>query len=247
MKPKIALCLSGQLRNWDLLRPCFLYLKNYYKDIDLKIFGSTWTDETYSISDDKELFDLSEELDFNSIAQYPRFSENNEKYTYLLFKSHLLRNKYEVENNYTFDKVIWTRLDCLVKTDMIDNVLNSRLTRDRTIYHQSQIDARLEGPAYFYSLNDNICFGTPHSMDTYSNMFLYFYCNKNINMYPCAHAVNPYFMIANSLLAHSYPILYTIVRERHRGLMKKDIKDMGMETFMSTYKKYKFDDEPIPE
>jgi hypothetical protein len=29
--------------------------------------------------------------------------------------------------------------------------------------------------------------------------------------------------------------------------MKKDIKDMGMETFMSTYKKYKFDDEPIPE
>jgi len=247
-RKKIAIQLSGHIRNFDLIQQFHEYVDKHYKDseYDIDWFASCWIHEEYTLSS-TDIWADYEEIDFNSTATYPRFGENNEKYTYLIQRVNLLRNKYERENKVKYDMVLWTRIDITLHIDVLDKVFKDNHLNERTLYVPGSIQANKVGPAYYYSLNDNGAYALPWVMDIYANMFLYGYCDKEFNKFPCSHAMNPFFMISNTLLARGCPFEYSLVREMHRGKIKMIIKNEGIDKWMSKYHKLRKDDEIIPE
>jgi len=60
-KYRVAVCLSGLFRNWDLCRASFRYWEKVHKNISFEYFISTW-DETQYLNQDKKSKEVKKEI-----------------------------------------------------------------------------------------------------------------------------------------------------------------------------------------
>jgi hypothetical protein len=168
---RIAICISGQLRNWDIMSLIYTSLSNIKSSVQYDFFLSTWNTHSYDLS--KTSFDIIynefDELEWDFYAEQPFF---------LLQEVHKLRNKFEIENSIEYDCVISTRPDMFFNNSTlttITNLCNSDnhdvitpkviYTNTGTIIHRNH---KTSVDRYF--TDDNIYVGHPDGLDVLSNM-----------------------------------------------------------------------------
>ena len=98
-KKKIAICLWGQTRT-------FRTLDNYYRsheDFEFDYFVSTWDDFK-----DKTPFNFFKEKEFID-PKIINFKNNTDRAFYCIHRVNNLKSKYEINNGFIYDYVLWTR------------------------------------------------------------------------------------------------------------------------------------------
>ncbi len=145
-KKKIAICLWGQTRT-------FRTLDNYYrshKDFEFDYFVSTWDDFK-----DKTPFNFFKDKEFID-PKIINFKNNTDKAFYCIHRVNNLKSKYEIDNGFIYDYVLWTRGEIefdqksLIKffNDKVDNHETFEINTDCTIrYADGTI--RLDADHYF--------------------------------------------------------------------------------------------------
>tara|TARA_Y100000034_G_scaffold99544_1_gene122338 strand:+ start:2422 stop:3309 length:888 start_codon:yes stop_codon:yes gene_type:complete len=145
-KIKIAVCLSGLIRYWDVTAKIHEYWNNLYDDVEFYFFVSAWDGEGVYFDSEKVVGGIIEKNDYSKYSfltdyEYLYKNELREEillymeqtpdldhcvpyYTYAIFRTQELRKKYEQENNMEFDGVIQTRNDVWIPTGVLDSVRN---------------------------------------------------------------------------------------------------------------------------
>jgi hypothetical protein len=216
---RAAVCINGQLRNWNHSRPHFDKWNKEIGKIEFDFFISTWDtigfDEFALKPKDEISLDVTDEYigDFDGLVDYEildedainwfdfpvSVNENNTKMAYLFCKCNLLKTKYEHKNNFIYDFVISIRPDFVIKLTQLENRLISILTPtgdewDKMFYELTPITKRVGFPHDSMHIglwrHDIFSMGTSSTMDVYSNMFKYIYLNDDYNMIPIGHVMN---------------------------------------------------------
>lgn len=177
-KRRIAICLSGYVRNWEHCLDSFKLhaIQNY----DCDIFIHTWDKKDYFLRiqnptdlDVEKLESgflpksilVEEKPDF--VLSDLQISKNNENRDcagimsmfYSIYKANELKRNYEDKFNIKYDVVIRTRPDVLYSSN-IDIPINMNSDRLYVPIHGD-----------FLGLNDQIAFGSSEIMNKYSNIY----------------------------------------------------------------------------
>ena len=139
-KYRVAVCLSGLFRNWDLCRASFRYWETVYHDISFEYFISTWDKTQYiylkndkverefsvvtsehfiNDFDPKQLKSFKIESDETNQSIQGSMALNTKRYTHKIMSTNLLKSAYELKNNFKYDLVISTRPDIMIKADSL--------------------------------------------------------------------------------------------------------------------------------
>ncbi len=142
---KIAVCISGQMRSWEVQRGFFNSWNNEIDDVEFDFFISTWDTigfDEIAIKPDKEIsldvtdeyigkinglkdYEILDEDGINWIDLQCSVTERNKKMAYLFCTCNLLKVKYEQENNFIYDSVISIRPDCsMILKQLRDRVIS---------------------------------------------------------------------------------------------------------------------------
>lgn len=205
MVMKIALCLSGQTRNWkssyDSIRTQIIEKYN------VDVFIHTWDVkgkmvphhyiENYNDNFDKVDYEFIDFYKPKKIKidspQYNIFKKkigdsrfyNTLMMWYSIDKSNELRKEYEFENNIKYDVVIRCRFDLFFENFTINNVDKNTiyLPPNENINNPftSEMKQMLKDVGPKYMPNDQLAYGLSNSMDWYCK--LYKIINSNIYKY----------------------------------------------------------------
>ena len=183
---KIAVCLSGLIRSFDVTSKLFKHWNTLYDDVEFYFFISTWKGIEDSFSRTRgnlKDWDFSkykfvtkyEKVDIkNAISSGSKGAKPSAYYSYSLYRVQKMRREYEEE----FDGVIQTRSDIFIDNKMLDGVV--RLCKKGPKRPLSkQIFYTTEGlknetnryPGRFMLKNDYFGFAHPIVMDIYSLMY----------------------------------------------------------------------------
>ena len=116
-KKKIAICLWGQTRT-------FRTLDNYYrshKDFEFDYFVSTWDDFK-----DKTPFNFFKDKEFID-PKIINFKNNTDKAFYCIHRVNNLKSKYELNNGFVYDYILWTRSEILFESKYLLEYIVSKL------------------------------------------------------------------------------------------------------------------------
>ena len=178
---RIAICISGQLRHWDLTSKLFECYNKINPDVQYDFFISTWDDiwegNKYDLSK-SEFITKYELVDPDSNLFQTGFMQS----LYTLKRVHELRNKHEVEFNVKYDAVFTTRSDIYISLNALDvvnvicNTENHEIMSSKIIYtvDSSVVHVESNGDVihheYFIG-NDGLYVGHPNALDIYSNIY----------------------------------------------------------------------------
>jgi hypothetical protein len=167
---KIALCLSGQIRSFDLVKESW---KKFFLKKDIDIFCHTY--HKYDNSKYTNFYNYDDPNDYGSFGESkledildtfkpiyfsyepPHFHENSKSMFYSIYQSNYLKRSYENTRAFKYDVVIRSRYDLLFHSDPIierNEYLN--------IIHR---------PGGTGGINDWYAYGSSEIMDIYSNIF----------------------------------------------------------------------------
>lgn len=186
---KVAICLSGQMRNWDLAKEnqkwfwssCggevdyFIHTWDYSGDRE----GVSMPYKFRKITDDEynryiEFYEPKAHI-FDKKPQ--SFFYDNDHWSSLFYsfsQSILLKRKYEIENNFEYDIVVKSRPDLVFEPSQFF-VLN--LIQNNVIY--TTHGGLLEHEFNMFNINDCTFYSDSYTMDLLINV--YFYRQKLIN------------------------------------------------------------------
>lgn len=199
---KVAICLSGQTRNW---KSSYDSIKNQIiEKYNADVFIHTWnvcgkTIPHNFINDYSDNFD---KIDYEFIKYYnpkkikidwPEYDTFKQKINesrfyntlmmwYSINKSNELRKEYESENNLKYDVIIRCRFDLFFKNFEINNIDKNTiyLPPNENMDNPFTIEMRkiLSQKGNHYMPNDQLSYGTSNVMEYYCSV--YDILNKNI-------------------------------------------------------------------
>lgn len=211
---RVAVCLSGQLRNWRLGWSNQKWFFNNQQGINgnkfsVDYFAHTWNisqdrpklSETYSerVVDREEFdefvksFEIKKALyDSKPITEF-QHSEHWGALFYSFANSIMLKREYELENNFTYDLVIKSRPDIVFNPSMY---VNPMTYDDGTLY--STHGGLMPSEFNMMNFNDCLFLANSRTMDKLINLFHYRMYKINIevdNVHPMGPGVlmNEYF------------------------------------------------------
>jgi len=195
MKNKVAICIAGEMRYWEIT-------KDIFNSFDADIFISTWDTNDrqdnypYKFHGNNNMnIDIINSLDNLKEAEFlpkeieNKFTFNIPKYWYLIHRCNLLKTKQEVKKNFKYDLVLITRPDVLYDKNSL-NSLSYEL--DELCVYSSEINNR---PEYFgLGTMDISAYGTSSTMDIYSSLYKHIFMSDDFNMIPMGHSLIPFYM-----------------------------------------------------
>ena len=180
---KIAVCMSGQLRQWDVAKENQKWFWET-SGVEIDYFIHTWdySGDREGVSQPYVMRDVSQE-DFDKVGDWYKpkkhifdnrkqdFFYANDHWSslfYSLAQSIMLKREYEIENDFEYDLVIKTRPDVVFDPiyffswePLEDNVLFA--TQGGIMEHEF----------HMYNTNDMVFYGTSYTMDLVSQMYFY--------------------------------------------------------------------------
>jgi len=212
-KIKVAICLSGEVRSWELTGKLW---NNYHNhtlvkhpktkeeyEIEYDFFVSSWDCvEQDDIKNNLKNLRGSEFLEPNSPAIYK--NQNLSRMTYLNQRCNLLKTKYENDNDFSYDLVIQTRPDCVLELDFALNGIVLLYANKQKGYKTEYNDYVLYfSPTHngaprplneFWKSDDCFVVGNSNVIDVYSLLYKYAYLNDNFNFISDTHILQPDFI-----------------------------------------------------
>ena len=195
MKSKVAICIAGEMRYWEIT-------KNIFNSLDADIFISTWDTNDrqdnypYKFHGNKNINDeIIDGLDNLVEAEFlpkeieSKFTFNIPKYWYLIHRCNILKNKQEVKKNFKYDCVIVTRPDSILKKNMIRRIPKKL---DELYVYSSKISPSDE--TFGFQTMDSLSYGTSATMDIYSSLYKHIYMSEDYNVVPMGHSLIPFYM-----------------------------------------------------
>jgi hypothetical protein len=232
---KIAVCLSGQLRNWEIAHKnqIWFWEKSGY---EVDYFVHTWdysADRTAiskpyvyrDIDNDEynrfiEIYKPKKHI-FDSKTQ--EFFYDNDHWSSLFYsfsQSILLKREYELENGFEYDVVVKSRPDVVFDPHMKYNDYIFNNLYDNTLF--STHGGRMEHEFNMYNINDCVFFSNSYTMDILINIYFYRQqkINKNIPHYKNYQIMGP------GVLIHEYCRDFGITPITDVGFHEVLIKDV---------------------
>tara|TARA_R100001015_G_scaffold19003_2_gene14073 strand:- start:6011 stop:6811 length:801 start_codon:yes stop_codon:yes gene_type:complete len=200
---KVALCLSGLMRDFETSGASYNeFICNHLK---ADVFVHTWKENAESSNtrfssskmsdvDDKRQFFTNTFPnskvsfcieDFNSDWNFRKnFGNNLAPRTtaimyYSIYKSNLLKTKYEENNDFVYDIVIRARMDFLMKQNIDMSELLECCGDDKVVYvgtnlfHKGPTLSRMNWDyGSQFGVEDQFAFGSSHAMNKYSSCYL---------------------------------------------------------------------------
>ena len=180
---RIAVCLSGQLRNWEIAKDNQKWFWNSSKrQVDYFIHTWNYSGDRKGVSQPYEWRKVNKH-EFNRIVKHydvkkSIFDKKPQSYFYgddhwsCLFysfiQSVMLKRQYEIENDFEYDLVIKTRPD--VVFDPMYFFSWEPLEHNVLFTTQGGI---MEHEFYMYNANDMVFYGTSYTMDLMMSMYFY--------------------------------------------------------------------------
>ena len=233
-KIRVAICLSGEMRNWELCKHTYNDFHNYtsLKNEKTKEVYEVEYDFFISLWNCVEMDDVQNDLK-NVIAvefteptsNWPVYKNtNNSRFTYLNHRCNLLKTQYEHDNDFVYDFVIQTRPDAVQHTDIFKSLV--------TLYRKKQTNYMTDFNHYHiyfskthggepkpnrevFKSDDVFALGNSNSIDAYSLLYKYIFLNPNYNFYQKTHLINPDFIRYLNLHTseHMVNLYNTVIRE----------------------------------
>jgi hypothetical protein len=198
---KVALCLSGQVRNWLACYP--LIEEKIITPYNADVFIHTWSkSENYNIPhcnvEDFSVYDARKDITYEflntyrpkktqiDVPEYKTFRSkvlsNSRFYNtmmmwYSILKSNELRKEYEKENSINYDIIIRCRFDLHFEKFIIDKFETGTLylppneNIDNPFPEPMKNELLLLGMKYMP--NDQFAYGSSKVMDYYASLYLY--------------------------------------------------------------------------
>ena len=195
MKNKVAICIAGEMRYWEIT-------KKIFNSLDADIFISTWDTNDrqdnypYKFHGNNNMnMDIINSLDNLKEAEFlpkeveNKFTFNIPKYWYLIHRCNLLKTKQEVKKNFKYDCVLITRPDVLYDENLLDSL--SHKLDELCIYSS---DFNFQEEFLGFGTMDAAAYGTSSTMDIYSSLYKHTYMSDDFNMIPMGHSVIPFYM-----------------------------------------------------
>lgn len=214
-KKRVAFCLSGETRSLEITK---MFYKDILKNTDIEIdfFISTWKtnyeNELKSISNLKgiEILDFKEHI--NQVRVEPNKFSNNHRYSYLMKRCNLLKQKYEIENDFVYDVVFISRPDTIFE-EPIDNILNYQSASSTTNFYT--FNAVASDHQHYNTthkfLDDNFLITNSITSDVYSNIH-FFYYNKFIDKINWSLEINAFITDYYNILLSPTNVSHEIIR-----------------------------------
>ena len=143
-------------------------------------------------------------------------SPNVKRKYYQEWRVNLLKQEYELENNFVYDLVLFTRPDSVIKDDVfilfVDKFIRENTNKPKCIDnliifcdHPMNVAGHTGAPVgYDYSGGDIFIAGKSSTMDIWTGLYRYVFMNKNFNMVKYAHSINSWYMRYAGLWDHPH-------------------------------------------
>ena len=180
---KIAVCMSGQLRQWEIAKENQKWFwETSGVEIDYFIHPWDYSGDREGVSQPYVMRDVSQE-EFNEVVDWykpKKYMLDNKKQDffyandhwsslfYSLAQSIKLKREYEIENNFEYDLVIKTRPDVVFDPQYFFSW--EPLEHNVLFTTQGGI---MEHEFYMYNANDMVFYGTSYTMDLMMSMYFY--------------------------------------------------------------------------
>lgn len=217
-KMKIALCLSGQIRSFDLVYQNLI--NNLIVPNDCDVFYHTWhmydnskyinfynpTDNkyvkygSYSYENVEKVINHLKPVSF--LFEKPVIQQNTKSMFYSVMKSNSLKCQYENLMGFKYDIVIRSRSDIFFPDKV---VLDSNSVSDNVIYLSYR-------PGGCGGVNDAFAYGNSIIMDKYSHIYSEYEHTSRIRQ-PCPEGIIFDFLRQTNIKVKSPPFSYDMIRE----------------------------------
>ena len=167
-KKRVAICFFGQTRTFQVINEIYKSLES--DKIHFDFFVSTWDD-----FQDKSQFDFCKEKEFID-PNIIEFKNNTDRAAYTIHRVNLQKSKYEIENNFIYDYVMWTRSEIHFEKEDLIGIFNEKVFIEKTDLELNiHSHLRTDEQEYYYAPADYFFMGTSLSFDLYSTGWkLYF-------------------------------------------------------------------------
>ena len=174
-KLKIAVCISGDLRFFDITSLVYQYWIDSYTNIEFDFYVTSWNYnyklEEYQFIKDYKILKSINGQDVESIKQ------RELKYSYSLFQCHELRRQSRIK----YDYVIQTRSDIVLKRSTLNfifNTLISGIPQNCIMIPGTTNIVRGKGGIHHHLCDDNYSIADTLSMNKFSMMYYDAFVNK---------------------------------------------------------------------
>lgn len=252
-KKRVAVCFSGQLRDWKFASKNIL---NYFSTADMPnvsvdYFIHTWDTNTWrfpktDISEyvDKKHNDIKKLVKTYKPAAYHMSAYDASQWLnksiwdplfYSFEYSILLKQQYELENNFVYDIVIKTRPDTVYNPANRFPFYHNLV--DGSCYAATDIN-RFSGEFNMQCFDDVMFFGNSKIMDVMSGLYKYYYL-KNKNSYRLKLSPNPPIDIDTSIhlgpgtLLYQYAVKHNIHPDSYKidyAIVRSTMRDQGLDS-----------------
>lgn len=235
MKPlKIAVCLSGQSRNWQIALP---YLRNFFDTNTHEIFyfGHSWDRNDWKkpghvtnwqhpvreqVDPIKLYAELSDAIEFKTLKIDKQIDPENkylyDRYRFLttwvgMFKSAAMamhfKDQYEIENDMQFDLVFKTRFDLAYDPNSKVDYFVPNVIHPDGIYVER---GNFNGEFRLATINDIAYFGSSRAMSIVDSFYFYYNSGKFLEMMKYTDQNRAYDLVGPNVLLHKWITLKNI-------------------------------------
>ena len=228
MKNKVAICIAGEMRYWEIT-------KDIFNSLDADIFISTWDTNDrqdnypYRFHGNKNVngkivdgLDNLIEAEFLPKEIENKFIFNIPKYWYLIHRCNILKNKQEVKENIKYDYVLITRPDVYHDKNLIQQITSHEL--DELVIYSSEIGFQ----EHYFGLGslDAAAYGTSSTIDILSSIYNHVYLSGDYNMLPIGHSLIPHYLKYTGLHMSNRGVEQRLINkirrpEQYKELMEK--------------------------
>jgi len=196
---KVAVLLSGQLRDWKTASKIFKLWNYANNEISYDFFLSTWDDSyrgVYSKDADLSMCVASEVI---LCEDFLLADSEVLKYTHLLKRTNILKNRYEKEQNIKYDAIIATRPDIMLGPRVLEELgrnIKGKYIGQRTLFIHNGITEKLVNPntnEYGFFMTDFFVYGHSMAVNEFAKMYDDIMDGRLVNrihITPATHIVN---------------------------------------------------------
>lgn len=198
---KVAICFSGQLRSFDLVKnslkenllsqhdcDVFCHFWNRYDGIKYENYYNPNCEHEYGVYGKYKIEDIIDFLKPKSLCfEYPSINQNMKSMFYSIKKSNKLKSDYEKNNNFKYDVVIRARYDLFY-----NKKIELKDVNDKELYAFNRFGSVYVNDWFFYSsspimdtvtsIYENTVYAEDKSIPCPELVLESYLNNKNINI-----------------------------------------------------------------